>query len=91
MAFKTSEVLRDSSGYYEGLSLYGWVHVSIDENLEMTLLGEGINLSGGAVTVGATPEPSSAILLLVGGALLGLKRRNKRSILIRPKMTEPTP
>ena len=75
MAFKVSEVLKDSSGYSEGQSWYGWVHVSVDENLEMTLLEDGINLTGGEVTVGVTPEPSSALLLLVGGALLVLRRR----------------
>ena len=77
MVFKVSEVLKDSSGYSEGQTWYGWVHVAIDDNLEMTLLGEGINLYGGAVTVGesVTPKPSSALLLLVGGALLALRRR----------------
>ena len=34
----------------------------------MTLLGEGINLYGGGVVVGAIPEPSGALLLLLGGA-----------------------
>ena len=77
MAFKVSEVLKDSSGYFEGQTWYGWVHVSLDDNLNMTLLGEGINLTGGAVTVGSTPEPSAALLLLVGGALLALKRRRR--------------
>lgn len=77
MAFKVSEVLKDSSGYSEGQTWYGWVHVAIDDNLEMTLLGEGINLHGGVVNVGesVTPEPSAALLLLVGGALLALRRR----------------
>ena len=81
MAFKVSEVLKDVSGYSEGQTWYGWVHVSVDENLEMSLLEDGINLTGGAVTVGATPEPSSALLLLVGGALLALRRsRNVKHI-----------
>ena len=75
MAFKVSEVLKDSSGYLEGQSWYGWVHVSVDDDLRMSLLGSDINLSGGEVTVGVTPEPSSALLLLVGGALLALRRR----------------
>ena len=75
MAFKVSEVLLENHDYVEGQTWYGWVHVSIDENLKMTLLGDGINLSGGPVTVGAIPEPSSALLLLAGGALLALRRR----------------
>ena len=82
MAFKVSEVLLDGSDYVPGQTWYGWVHVSIDEKLEMTLLGDGINLYGGAVTVGegAIPEPVSGLLLLVGGALLVLRRRRRESV-----------
>ena len=77
MAFKVSEVLKGSTGYEEGMSWYGWVHVTVDENLEMTLLGADINLYGGAVMVGAIPEPSGGILLLIGAAVLGLRRVEK--------------
>ena len=76
MAFKVSEVLTGDEGYEEGMSWYGWVHVSVDENLQMTLLDEGINLYGGAVTVGMSiPEPSGGILFLLGAATLGLRRK----------------
>lgn len=81
MAFKVSEVLSDSTGYVEGMSWYGWVHVSIDDNLEMTLLDSGIDLYGGAVTVGAgIPEPSGGVLMLLGLAALRLRRRAHGSV-----------
>ena len=77
MAFKVGEVLNGAESYEVGQTWYGWVHVSLDDNLYMTLIGAGVNLDGGAVIVGegATPEPASGLLLLVGGALLALKRR----------------
>ena len=81
MAFKVSEVLSDCTGYVEGMSWYGWVHVSIDDNLEMTLLDSGIDLYGGAVTVGAgIPEPSGGVLMLLGLAALRLRRRAHGSV-----------
>ena len=75
MAFKVSEVLTGDEGYEEGMSWYGWVHVSLDDNLQMTLLDADINLYGGAVTVGMDiPEPSGGMLFLLGAAALGLGR-----------------
>lgn len=58
----------------------GWYHVSVDDNLEMTLLDAGIGLYGEAVLVGIgpIPEPTGAMLALVGMALLALRR--KRSL-----------
>ena len=79
MAFKVSEVLLGEYAYEEGMSWYGWAHVSIDDNLEMTLLDAGINLDGGAVIVGAgIPEPSGGMLMLLGVAVLALWRRKSR-------------
>ena len=78
MAFKASEVIFVSGvGYEEGETWYGWVHVSVDDDLNMTLLDEGINLYGGPVIVGAIPEPSAAVLVLVGLAALALRRRRR--------------
>ena len=82
MAFKVSEVLKGSTGYTEGMSWYGWVHVSVDDNLQMTLLGADINLYGGEIIVGAsTPEPSGGMLLLWGVAVLGLRRRRGQNLI----------
>ena len=79
MVFKVSEVLSDSTGYVEGMSWYGWAHVSVDANLDMTLLGADINLQGGAITVGAgIPEPSGGVLFLLGAVALALRRRRMR-------------
>ena len=82
MAFKASEVIFVSGvGYEEGESWYGWVHVSVDDELNMTLLGEGINLYGGPVVVGAVPEPSAAMLVMLGFSALALRRRRTKAAL----------
>ena len=77
MAFKACEsVFVTGVGEVPGQAWYGWVHVSVDDSLEMTLIDEGVNLYGGPVVVGAIPEPSAWLLLFLGLAGLALRRRD---------------
>jgi hypothetical protein len=58
-------------------TFYGFnptVGVLQDAALELTLVSGPLTLGPAAVAV-PVPEPSSGLLLLVGGALLGLARR----------------
>ena len=64
----------------DGRSWYGWVRLSIDDQQHMSLLDYGINLDGGPVVVGVvTPEPSAALLVVLGLGILGLRRRGERN------------
>ena len=57
---------------------FGWLHLSVSDDLEMTILDKGIGLNGEPVRVGIgpIPEPSCVLLALLGGALLVLRRKN---------------
>ena len=66
--------------------VFGWIELKVDGNStggDVILLGSAIDLDGGPMIVGggawegATPEPASGLLLLVGGALLALRRQRK--------------
>ena len=63
--------------------IFGWIELRIDGNStggNVSISGSAIDLDGGPMIVGggawegATPEPVSGILLLLGGALLALRR-----------------
>jgi len=74
----------------DGVPRYGWYHLSIADDLsDITLLDSGVGLYGESVCVGigAIPEPSCALLLLLGVAGLALKRKSgrERSDLPRPR------
>ena len=53
----------------------GWVELGLDGGGMLTALSSAWDRDGDPIRVGATPEPSSALLLLMGCALLALRRR----------------
>ena len=54
---------------------YGWAHVSVNGDMSLSLLGSAMSLDGSPLVVGAIPEPSAGVLLLLGLAGLVLRRR----------------
>ncbi len=81
LGFVTYDVYFDSSRpdlYGLGQAYYGWVGLHVDGE-DVSLLGSYVDLDGNAVITGkyesAIPEPSSALLLIMGVAALALIRR----------------
>ena len=70
------------SGYNidKGNPYFGWVGLNVNRG-EVSLLGSYVDLDHNPVIAGqyesVIPEPSSGLLLLVGGALLALRRQKK--------------
>lgn len=54
--------------------LYGWLEVSVNGN-ELSVVNSAIGLNGQSMTVGVIPEPSAAMLLILGLAPMALRRR----------------
>ena len=73
----------ESMGIIEGKEpeiYYGWLQLLVGTDGQVSVGASAIDLDGGPMIVGggsAIPEPSTALLLFVGGALLALRRRRK--------------
>lgn len=58
-----------------GNTTYGWIELGLGEDGLVRVLHSAWDSDGDPIKVGGTPEPVSGLLLLVGGALLALRRR----------------
>lgn len=56
-------------------SRWGWLELEVSQNGDLILLRDAFTWNRDPLTVGSTPEPSGALLWLMGGALLALRRR----------------
>ncbi len=76
LGFVTDVYMDDGSGDVQ--SGYGWMKIGVNGAGEIVPKAAAIDLDGGAMIVGGgafIPEPTSGLLLLVGGAMLALRRR----------------
>ena len=78
----------DPVGYNENQSYYyGWVNIAIGYDGNIYAYGAydfdgGPMVVGGGAWEGGIPEPSGGMLFLLGAAVLGLRRRTTRSIML---------
>ena len=66
------------SRIYTGEYVYGWIELSSDSDGKAFVVSSAFDADGGPMIVGgglAVPEPTSGLLLLVGGSLLALRSR----------------
>ena len=74
----TVAAVKDSTFYLalivDDADYYGWLAIDVDSSGELHLAHSALSTEPGIV-VGAIPEPSSALLLILGCAGLALKRR----------------
>ena len=56
---------------------YGWMELYLSSDNVLSIRNSAIDISGDSIVVGAIPEPSSAMLLLLGIAGLALRRRGR--------------
>ena len=72
-------VCRDDP-YYTGSFYYGWLRFNGDTVLGFNYdIGDGEMVVGGGAWTGGIPEPSGGMLMLLGLASLGLKRRHNNA------------
>ena len=61
---------------------YGWVEMGLDDTGDLSLIRSAWDWDGDPITVGATPEPVSGLLLFLGATLLALRRRRENGKMV---------
>lgn len=64
--------VADSSSY-DGVR-YGWMELGLDEDGGLKVYSSAWDIDGDAIAVGVVPEPTAGLLMLLGIAVLALKR-----------------
>ena len=54
---------------------FGWAEIAVDADGRPQVIRSATDLGGSAIVVGAIPEPSSALLLVMGLAMIVLRRK----------------
>ena len=65
-----------SESYQEPVFTYGWVELGYTTEAGLQVLASAWDRDGDSIVVGAIPEPTSGLLLLLGVAGLALKRKH---------------
>ena len=72
--------MKDSTFYLalivDDAEYYGWLAIDVDKKGGLTLSHSILSDTEGMLVVGAIPEPSGGVLLLLGFSLLALRRRD---------------
>jgi hypothetical protein len=55
---------------------YGWVELGLDDDGLLKAYSSAWDIDGDSIVVGAVPEPTSGLLLLLGVSILTLRRRS---------------
>lgn len=58
---------------------YGWMELGLDEDGMLKVYSSAWDLDGDAIAVGVIPEPTAALLMMLGIVALALKRRSCRT------------
>ena len=67
---------------FYGHTTDGWIELGLGDDGKVQVLRSAWDMDGDSLTVGATPEPVSGLLLLFGASLLALRRRRENGKMV---------
>ena len=67
---------------FYGHTTYGWIELGLGDDGKVQVVRSAWDMDGDSLTVGATPEPVSGLLLLFGSSLLALRHRRENGKMV---------